>query len=99
MTPDKTLFSRPATNVASCMAVAGRMPGVFPSNVAVLAIAEFRKDFPRLAARLDAMRQDACGGAGSDAGAGAAEGVLEFSVHPDGNNGDNLTNLTDKAVL
>ena len=69
------------------MPVLCSLPGVFPSNVAVLAIAEFRKDFPLLAFRLESMR-DACGGGGSDAGAGAAEGVPEF-VTPPSNTGVN----------
>ena len=83
------------------MAVAGSVPGVFPANVALLALDAFKKDFPYIAACLDAMRSDAMmrgdGAAGSlrDGGAGGAP----FSVHPHGNHGDNQTTPTDKAVL
>lgn len=65
---------------------AGMMDCTF-AHVHTLAISEFRKDFPLLAARLESMRA-ACGGADSDAGAGAAAGVPEF-VTPPSNTGVN----------
>lgn len=77
------------------MAVAASSPGVFPSNVAVLAIEESRKDFSALAARLESMRR-ACGASGSDEGAARAAGAVS-SVCPDGNHGDNKAHATDKA--
>jgi hypothetical protein len=88
MTPDKITFSHPATKVASCMAVASGLPGVFPSNVAVLAVSEFRKTFPELAARFDALRAEAALRGPACGDTASAEGVPEF-VTPPSNTGVN----------
>ena len=92
-------FTRPATKVACCMAVPRSLPGVYPSSVAVLAIAEFRKDFPELAARLESMRECARATRGPACGDTASAAGADFSALPDGNHGDNQTPTTDKAVL
>ena len=71
------------------------------THVHTLAIAEFRKDFPFLADRLDAMRSAAMvrvGGVAESLRDGD-DGGAQFSAYPDGNHGDNLTHPTDKAVL
>ena len=98
MTQDKIAFTHPATKVVRCMAVSGSLPGVFPSNVAVLAVSEFRKTFPELAHCFDALRAEAALRGPACGDTASAEGV-QFSVIPHGNHGDNQITATDKAVL
>jgi hypothetical protein len=50
-------------------------------NVVPLAVAQFRKDWPLMAARLDSLRGKACGGGASPAPR-AAEGVPAFATPP-----------------
>jgi len=73
-------------------------------HVHTLAIAEFRKDFPALAACLESMRDKAALGRAGDSVAaslrdGGAGGGAGLSAYPDGNNGDNGINLTTGGVL
>lgn len=66
---------------------AGMMDCTF-SHVHTLAISEFRKDFPSLAARLESMGENAGGGLASSEATRAAAGVPEF-VTPPSNTGVN----------
>lgn len=68
------------------------------SNVRGLAIAQFRRDWPFMAASLDGMRDKAALRGPACGDTASAAGALP-SVHPHGNHGDNLTNLTGKGVL
>ena len=69
-------------------------------HVHTLAIAEFRKDFPALAACLESMRDKAAlGRAGDSVAASLRDGGAGLSAYPDGNNGDNGINLTTGGVL
>lgn len=67
------------------------------TDVLSLALAQFRKDCPLMAARLCSMRE-ACGGGGSDVGAGAAVGFREF-VTPSSNTGVNKCQPVAQVVL
>ncbi len=90
MLTSQNQFSPPVTNLADCVEVVGQQLAVYPSNVAVLALESFRKDFPELAARLESMRANVCGGRMPSEAACAAAGGPRV-VTPPSNTGVNKT--------
>lgn len=68
------------------------------TDVRSLALAQFRKDWPLMAAPLQSMREAVSGGAGSGSAACAAAGFREF-VTPSSNTGVNKVRPVAQVVV
>lgn len=62
------------------------------SHILPLAIAQFRKDWPFMAVRLDSMRERATGADGGERSAPTAAAPAALSLHPHGNHGNHGDN-------